>query len=184
MKIIRIVDHDPSWPAAFEVEKAGLTARLGEIVREVHHVGSTAVPGLAAKPKIDIDAVLHWEQHLAAAIELLTADGSHTYHGDPFGDRMWTFTASRVSHGIRLYLCEPGNRTHLERVLFRDWLRSHGDEAAAYAALKRRLASQAAGDWKAYTDGKAEFVARIVARASRKTPAAETLIPPASTSAR
>jgi GrpB-like predicted nucleotidyltransferase (UPF0157 family) len=184
MNVVRVVDPDPSWPALFEAESARLTAGLGGLLLEIHHVGSTSVPGLAAKPKIDIDAVLHSERDLAAATAVLTKHGSYAYHGDPYDARMWTFTRGRVAHGIRLYLCEPGNRTHLERMLFRDWLRSHGDEAAEYAALKRRLASETQGDWDAYTGGKSEFVKRIVAEASRQTPAAGTLIPPASTSAR
>ena len=66
----------------------------------------------------------------------------------------------------RLYLCGPGNATHVKRVLFRDYLRAHPDVAAAYAALKRKLAGEANGDWKYYTGGKSDFVAEIVRLAS------------------
>jgi len=79
---------------------------------------------------------------------------------------MWTFTSGHGSYGTRLYLCGPHNAMHAKRVLFRDWLRSHPDDAADYVALKRRLAKQANGDWKFYTGGKAEFVASIVRQAS------------------
>jgi len=181
MKPIRVVDHDPSWPATFEAERVRLAAELGAMVREWHHVGSTAVPGLAAKPKIDIDAVLRSERLLGQAIARLTGAPSYAFHGEPWGDGMWTFTADRGRHGVRLYLCLPGNPAHGRRLLFRDWLRGHPRDAAEYEALKRRLAGEAPLDWAAYGDGKSEFVARIVALAERE---AVTLLPQASTSGR
>jgi GrpB-like predicted nucleotidyltransferase (UPF0157 family) len=184
MNAIRVVDHDPSWPACFEAERGRLAGTLGAGLLEIQHVGSTSVPGLAAKPKIDIDAVLRSGELLAGAIALLTKDQSYAYHGDPYGDRMWTFTISRGSHGVRLYLCEPGNQTHVRRILFRDWLRGHDEDAAEYAALKLRLAREACGDWKAYTGGKSAFVSRIVKAAAGQVAAAGTLIPRESTSAR
>ncbi len=184
MNPIRVVDPDPSWPDAFAAEKLRLETRLGGLRPEIHHVGSTSVPGLAAKPKIDIDAVLRGERQLAEAVVLMGRDLSWTCHGDPRGDGMWTFTAPRGGHGIRLYLCRPGNRKHLDRLLFRDWLRRNRRDADEYAALKRRLALEAAGDFKAYTDGKSDFVARIVALAAGPLETAGALIPPASTSAR
>jgi GrpB-like predicted nucleotidyltransferase (UPF0157 family) len=89
----------------------------------------------------------------------------YTYHGDPYRDGMWTFTQGRGSYGTRLYLCEPDNATHEKRMLFRDWLRTHPEDAAAYEELKRRLAAEAHGDWDFYTGGKSAFVAGIVERA-------------------
>jgi len=183
MKPIRVVDHDPCWPAAFEAETARLAAELGGMVREWHHIGSTAVPGLAAKPKIDIDAVLRSEGLLGRAVARLTGAPSYAFHGEPWGDGRWTFTADRGGHGIRLYLCLPGNPAHRDRILFRDWLRCHPRDAAEYEALKRRLASEAPYDWSAYTGGKSDFVARVVALAEREAVKA-ALILPASTSAR
>jgi GrpB-like predicted nucleotidyltransferase (UPF0157 family) len=80
---------------------------------------------------------------------------------------MWTFTRGHGSWGARLYLCAPGSATHEKRILFRDWLRTHPGDATAYEALKRRLASEANGDWHRYTGGKSEFVAEIVEMARR-----------------
>ncbi len=68
-------------------------------------------------------------------------------------------------YGTRLYLCLPDNEAHRERLLFRDYLRAHPEFAANYAALKRRLAEEADGDWDHYTGGKSDFVADIVRRA-------------------
>ena len=164
MRPVEIVDYDPSWPAQFAAERGVVLGLLGDRVDGIHHIGSTAVPGLAAKPKIDMDAVLRADSFVAEAIERLRETGNYDYHGDPYGDRRWTFTRGR-SRGIRLYLCGPGNIAHQERILFRDWLRSHPDDAEAYAALKRGLAAKARGDFQYYTDGKSAFVAGIVGRA-------------------
>jgi GrpB-like predicted nucleotidyltransferase (UPF0157 family) len=165
MNAIRVVDYDPAWPALFEAQRRRVSELLAELVDDIHHVGSTAIVGLSAKPKIDIDAVVPSDAILADAVERVRSVGEYTFHGDPYGEGMWTFTQGRGS-GTRLYLCGPHNATHRKRILFRDWLRSHPDDAAEYAALKLRLAASANGDWEFYTGGKAEFVARIVALAS------------------
>jgi GrpB-like predicted nucleotidyltransferase (UPF0157 family) len=166
MSAIKVVDYDPTWPALFEQHRRRLSDLLAGVVEEIHHVGSTAVVGLSAKPKIDIDAVVRSHSMLADAVERVRSVADYTFHGDPYGDGMWTFTTGHGSHGSRLYLCGPDNTTHRKRMIFRDWLRAHPDDAADYAALKLQLASAANGDWKVYTGGKAEFVAGIVALAS------------------
>jgi len=135
------VDYDPEWPAAFEEARAAIEGLLGGLVLEIHHIGSTSVPGLCAKPKIDIDIVLRSAAAIPEAIERMKAQG-YTYHGNRYRDGMWAFTTGRGPRGERFYLCAPGTPTHLRRLLFRDYLRSHPETAAAYGALKRRLASE------------------------------------------
>jgi len=75
---------------------------------------------------------------------------------------MWVFTQGHGSYGTRLYICGPNNTTHAKRILFRDWLRTHPQAASDYAALKRKLAAEANGDWSFYTGGKTDFVDGIV----------------------
>lgn len=166
MSAIEVVDYNPAWPRLFEEEKSRLVKLIGDIVDDIHHVGSTSVVGLSAKPKIDIDAVLRSNALVVEAVERVKAQSNFAFHGDPYNDGMWTFTSGHGSHGTRLYLCEPENPTHFKRMLFRDWLRTHPDDAAVYAALKRKLAAEANGDWKFYTGGKSDFVAKIVRQAS------------------
>lgn len=165
---IRVVPYDPAWPLLFDEIAQALKARLGELVGSVHHIGSTAVPGLAAKPKIDVDAVIADTARLDEAVLLMRQASDWTFQGEPYGDGMWTFTRGHGSWGARLYLCTPGTATHEKRILFRDWLRAHDKDAAAYEALKRRLAVEANGDWKAYTGSKSAFVAGIVERAQAR----------------
>ena len=164
MRPVEIVEYDPSWPALFASERDALLTLLGGLVDSMHHIGSTSVPGLAAKPKIDMDVVLRAGHLVSAGVERVRATGAWNYHGDPHGEGRWAFTRGH-SRGVRLYLCGPGNATHEKRILFRDWLRSHPEDAAAYQALKRRLAADANGDFAFYTDGKSRFVASIVEHA-------------------
>ncbi len=166
---IRVVPYNPDWPYLFARIKHELVCHLGGLLDSVHHVGSTSVPGLAAKPKIDVDAVIADTVRLEEAVALMRLKSEWAFQGEPYGDGMWTFTRGHGSWGARLYLCAPGTATHEKRILFRDWLRAHDDDAAAYQALKRWLAVQANGDWKAYTGGKSAFVAGIVERAAAQT---------------
>jgi GrpB-like predicted nucleotidyltransferase (UPF0157 family) len=165
---IVIAPYDPSWPAAFRSLRDLVVQRLGARVAEVHHVGSTAIPGLDAKPKIDVDAVLTSDAIVPDAAERLKAFGYES-HGDVYRDGMWCLTKSHGAFGERLYLCGPGNRVHAARLRFRDYLATHGEMAAAYAALKRRLAAESAGDWARYNGGKAEFVAEVLRLAEAPT---------------
>ncbi|MDQ0319405.1 GrpB-like predicted nucleotidyltransferase (UPF0157 family) [Pararhizobium capsulatum DSM 1112] len=166
MSVRKVVDYDPEWPLLFERERQRLNGLIGHLVDDIHHIGSTSIPGLCAKPKIDIDAVVRHDAVLGEAVERVKTFGEFTFHGDPYDQGKWTFTAGRGSYGIRLYLCGPDNVAHINRILFRDWLRGHPDDAAEYAALKRRLSADAGGDWNFYTGGKSDFVARILRKAT------------------
>ena len=164
MKAIVVLDYDPSWPIEFARIRAKFDWLLGGLVREICHIGSTSVPGLCAKPKIDVDIVLSSAGLIPEAIERVKAEG-YAFHGDKYRDGMWAFTIGRGSFGERIYLCAPGTKTHDERLLFRDYLRAHPDAAEAYGRLKRRLAGEADNDWDYYTGSKGPFVADIVRRA-------------------
>lgn len=183
-RAIEVVDYDPAWPALFGEMQDGLQRLLAGLVLEIHHIGSTAVPGLCAKPKIDVDIVLHSAADIPEGITRMRAAGAYTYHGERYRDGMWVFTTGRGSRGARLYLCAPATPTHLRRILFRDHLRQNADAATAYAALKRRLAAEADDDWDAYTGGKAAFVADVVRQAAvaRNQPVPESPARPSNAS--
>jgi GrpB-like predicted nucleotidyltransferase (UPF0157 family) len=163
MRPIRLVDYDPAWPALFRSRREAISALLGDPA-DIQHIGSTSVPGLCAKPKLDVDAVLSSNETRINATEHLKKDG-YVFHGDPYGADRWTFTKDEALYGTRLYLCLPDNPAHHDRILFRDYLRAHPEMAENYATLKRRLAEEANGDWDHYTSGKSDFVADILRRA-------------------
>jgi len=158
----------------FEAIRSRLDALLGDLLIEVCHVGSTAVPGLCAKPKIDIDAVLKDAAAIPLGTERMQSAG-YTFHGDLYDNGMWSFTTGRASYGARVNLCAPGTAMHEERLLFRDYLRAHPEAAAEYGSLKRRLAAETDDNWDHYTGGKGPFVAEIVARA-RQHPAHQSIV--------
>lgn len=164
-RAIVVLDYDPAWPTEFEEVKVKLGGLLDGIVADIVHIGSTSVPGMCAKPKIDVDVVLKSEELIPQGIERLKLAG-YTYHGNKYNDGMWAFTTGRGSFGERVYLCAPGTPTHQKRLFFRDYLRGHPEDAAAYGALKRRLASETDNDWDHYTGNKGPFVASIVKKAA------------------
>ncbi|MBB5665771.1 GrpB-like predicted nucleotidyltransferase (UPF0157 family) [Rhizobium leguminosarum] len=167
MRAIKVVDYDPSWPLLFADISAEISTLLGDLVLSIDHIGSTSVPGLAAKPKIDLDVVTISDDVLPMAIEMVRA-AEFVFHGDR-GEKRWAFTRDHEGHGFKLYLCGCGNRAHRERILFRDYLRDHSERATAYADLKRRLAAEAGNDWDFYTGGKTAFVGETLRLASLKT---------------
>ncbi len=155
---MEIVEYDPAWPAAYRAERERLTPLLADGV-ELHHFGSTAVPGLAAKPVIDIIAFV---DELDAPIAVLVGRGGYQY--PPAFNATLTHrrflcypTAAHRTHHLHL-VDEPGE---LERRLrFRDRLRADPVLASEYVALKRALAERYSDDREAYTDVKGEFIKR------------------------
>lgn len=173
---VAIVPHDPRWRALFEEEKARLLARLPrDLVRRIEHFGSTAVPGLAAKPIVDmLVEVADLDETRARIVPVLEAERyeyfwrpTHGEDGPPFYAwfiRRDPATGARTHH---IHMVERGFSEHWDRLFFRDWLRARPDVAAVYEALKRRLAAASPTDRVAYTRGKTEFIVRETERAKR-----------------
>lgn len=161
--LIRIVPYDPMWPTAFDALSREVSQHLGSWLRAVYHVGSTAVPGLAAKPKIDMIAELVSTELLDSALSQIQVQQTFQFHGDPYGDGLWTFTRGHGSYGARLYVCGADNAVMVRWIRFRDRLRADVALAREYEALKRGLVTQADGDWRRYTGGKTAFVEAALA---------------------
>ncbi|WP_454853216.1 GrpB family protein [Rhizobium binxianense] len=162
MGAIQVVGYDPEWPLLFARLVGDLEALLADLSPVFHHVGSTSVPGLAAKPKIDLHAAFAGADLLPAAIERVQTLAAFTFQGDKYRQQTWTFTSGKGSLGARLYLCTADNAVLRDRIVFRDYLRMHPERAEAYAALKFRLMHEANDDWDYYTGGKSEFVRETV----------------------
>jgi GrpB-like predicted nucleotidyltransferase (UPF0157 family) len=161
---IVVVDYDPAWPALFAALRAPVAAALQEIAVAIEHVGSTAVPGLAAKPIIDLDVALRAAADLPEAIERLARLG-YAYEGDKGIPDRAAFAWPPQAPRHHLCVCALDSVEYWRHLLFRDYLRAHPDTPMAYAALKRQLAEQYRGQRDAYTEAKGPFVRAAMARA-------------------
>ncbi|MBV9420348.1 MAG: GrpB family protein [Alphaproteobacteria bacterium] len=159
-----IIDYDPRWPEVFEQLRAPLAAALGDVAQTIQHVGSTSVPGLAAKPIIDIDVLLMSADKLPLAIERLVPLG-YRHEGDLGVPDREAFDRPPHLPYHHLYMCPPHSAEYRRHVAFRDFLRAHPEEANAYGALKRELAVQYRNDREGYSIAKTDFVTGILKRA-------------------
>jgi GrpB-like predicted nucleotidyltransferase (UPF0157 family) len=162
---IHLRAYDPEWAGQFELEAKVLDAALGPyIVGGIHHVGSTAVPGLTAKPIIDIMIGVAGLDSSRPCIDLLAG---YDYCYAPYRqDVMHWFCKPDPAHRTHhLHLVPTGSQRFTDVLAFRDYLRTHPAAVHQYEALKRQLAVRHAHDRNAYTDGKSAMVAAITADA-------------------
>ncbi|SCB25880.1 GrpB family protein [Rhizobium multihospitium] len=161
---VELVPYDPCWPGDFERIREKLERLLAPYVVTIEHIGSTSIPGIAAKPLIDIDIILRGSADVPAATQILL-EQNYEPRGNRYDDDVWAFMRRDGRPPERIYLCPPNNRTHVHRVIFRDYLRAHPAEAAAYAALKLELAEMHRHDGDRYTAEKRHFVDAIIEKA-------------------
>jgi GrpB-like predicted nucleotidyltransferase (UPF0157 family) len=160
---IEVVAHDPAWAERFARERVALEAAIGEwIVAGPEHVGSTAVPGLAAKPVVDILVGVADLRAARACFRPLAALGYLRWEDDPAGWRYWFLKPSPALRTHHLQLVEPSHPRWAATLTFRDRLRASPETRQAYAALKRRLAVEFRHDRERYTAGKTAFVSAVL----------------------
>jgi GrpB-like predicted nucleotidyltransferase (UPF0157 family) len=155
---IVVVEYDERWPALFEALAAPIREAVGA---RVEHVGSTAVPGLAAKPVIDIDVVVPVERDVPAAVERLRGLG-YVHQGDKGIPGREAFLWPEGMEPHQVYVVVAGGEPLANHLAFRDRLRADPALAARYAALKRELAARHGTDRLAYTEAKDAFVAEVL----------------------
>jgi GrpB-like predicted nucleotidyltransferase (UPF0157 family) len=171
-----VSEYDSRWPECFERIRAHVWPSVEGIAVRIEHVGSTAVPGLAAKPIIDIDIVVASEDHKWQVIESLEQIGYQCF-GDLGVVGREAFKAQRGDNlpAHNLYLVVENNKAHLDHWLLRDLLRADPEARQRYEDHKRQNALMAQGDMDLYVAAKAELVAELLTRAR-----AERGLPPAS----
>jgi len=162
--LIVVVDYDPKWPEQFEALRAPIGGALGDLAAAIEHIGSTAVPGLAAKPVIDIDVLLSSGDRLQEAIKRLVPLGyAHEGNLGIVGREAFSQPPGQPAH--HLYVCAPDSREYGRHIAFRDYLRAHPERARVYGELKRTLAKLYDKDPDGYTNGKDELVNETLRRA-------------------
>lgn len=160
---VRIAAYDPRWPVKFEAERAELQECIGPwVVGGIHHVGSTSVPGLPAKPVIDILVGVESLDDSRPCIEKVTA---LNYHYAPYRDDVmhWFCKPHPARRTHHLHLVPVGSPRYLDELAFRDALRGDPALAMRYAALKQDLAVRFHDDREAYTEHKEPFVREALA---------------------
>jgi GrpB-like predicted nucleotidyltransferase (UPF0157 family) len=182
---LTITDYDPRWPDRFLDVASQLRASVGDAAVRVDHIGSTSVPGLAAKNLIDVQITVtrlavadSWPDELIPGLirrDVTTdhiPDGSSTESGD-WEKRYW----SRAGE-LHLHVREDGRPNQRYPLLFRDYLRADSLAARSYAAVKRALAAAAPGDWDAYYEVKDPTCDLIIAGAEHWAACTAWLPPP------
>ncbi len=165
---ITVVDYNPAWPALFAQEQHAVAGALGSMVIAIEHVGSTAVPGLAAKPIIDLLATVADLEQARSTMVIPLAELGYVHLADYeawLPDQMLFRKSTQGTWTHHLHVMEPGSPRWVELVLIRDYLRGHSDAVAAYTELKRSLASSHGDDIAGYREGKAPFLRAILVRA-------------------
>lgn len=155
--------YDPAWPARYERERAAIVGALGDLVDGgaldgIEHVGSTAVPGLSAKPCIDILARVHPYPPAAEQVTALESAG-FAHHGENGLPGRTYFT--KGPHEVHLHVVGFDSEHWQRHLLFRDYLRAAPDARGRYQALKERLAATFPDRREAYQDGKSDLIAEL-----------------------
>jgi GrpB-like predicted nucleotidyltransferase (UPF0157 family) len=161
---IRVVPYDSAWPLKFARQAAQLRDALGPVALRIDHIGSTAIPQLAAKPVIDIqisvadfeplDAYRARLERLGYVFRADNPERTKRYFREPLGQRR-----------THIHVRRAGSFSEQFALLFRDFMRVHPDVAAEYADLKITLAERYSGDRTAYTDAKGPFIWTVIAQA-------------------
>jgi len=161
--LVRLVPYTGEWKQLFEEEKGLLQTAIGQYVLDIQHVGSTAIPGMVAKPIIDIGIAVTCFEEATVCVGPVEQLG-YEYRGEHGIPRRHYFVKGdpRTHH---IHMNESGSRAWQNLVLFRDYLIQHAEVAEEYAALKVEVAQQYSTDREAYLDGKAPFIERILENA-------------------
>lgn len=157
-----IVAYDPNWPIQFESIRSSISSALGDVALAIEHVGSTSVPGLAAKPVLDIDVVVKTKDDVLEGIELLASIG-YTHAGDLGIPGREAFRAPDGAIEQHLYLVVSGSKPLKEHITLRNRLREDRDLVSQYAEIKYQLAAEYGTNREGYTDAKTGFIKRVLA---------------------
>ena len=176
MQNIVVVEYNSGWPEKFAAESQCLTDALSSVLLAIHHIGSTSVPGLAAKPTIDILAVVRSLSELDVCNESMMNLGYEPKGEFGIAGRRFFAKGSDEYRTHHVHAYELGHLEIGAHLDFRDYLRVHQDQALRYAELKTNLAERHSNDIEAYTEGKTPLIKEMLENACkwRRTPESST----------
>ena len=157
---LRVSPYREEWKLLFKIEKRDIEEAIGDYIEEIQHVGSTSIPGMSAKPILDIAIAVKNFEKARICINPL-CDMGYTFKGENGIPRRHYFLKGEpCTHHI--HMLEKNSEEWEKLILFRDHLRSHQNTAEEYNQLKRNLSERLQGDRKAYQDAKGDFVAAVI----------------------
>ncbi|MEM6253572.1 MAG: GrpB family protein [Cyanobacteria bacterium P01_D01_bin.156] len=163
MRKIVVVDYDPEWPNIFKRLRDRIWPVLQDFAISIEHVGSTSVPGLAAKPIIDISAIVPSNHEIPLAIKRLSTIGyAHLGNLGIEGREAFKHDPSDDSPAYHFYVCPQGSLGLTNHLVFRNYLRSHPEVAQEYGNLKKQLSDKFPHDIDRYIEGKTDFIVRAL----------------------
>ena len=162
---IEVVPYAPEWPGLFEFEARRIQEACGDTIVVVEHIGSTAVPGLLAKPILDMMPGLRSYQDGFKTIEPLKQLGYEYFGENGIPGRHYFNLVYEQRTILHVHMIEMGTEFWQRHLLFRDYLRAHPTVAAQYAQLKKELAVRYRNERTAYTEGKSEFINSVLQKA-------------------
>ncbi len=158
--VLTLSPYAPAWPALYASEAAQLRTLLGPVIIDMQHVGSTAIPGMIAKPILDIAVKIDTLREVALAEQLLPPHGYVCRGEQGLPGRHLFAKGDPVSYHVHMMLPDCNNWQN--QVLFRDYLLTFPETATAYAGLKQALLATVAGDRRAYSAGKHAFITQTL----------------------
>lgn len=166
---VYIVDYDHVWPERYESERRRVMRVMGRRVRSIEHIGSTSVPGLGAKPIIDILAGVDDQENADLCVEALAALGYDDVTPQPENPD-WFYCLGRRLEGpyCHLHLVREGSEFQGDHVIFRDYLRENPDACREYHELKKELVERYRYQRQAYTEAKTEFIRSAIEQTRSK----------------
>jgi GrpB-like predicted nucleotidyltransferase (UPF0157 family) len=165
--IVRLVEYDARWPALFAAEQQRIHGQCGSLALRLEHVGGTSIPGMCAKPVLDIAVGRFRDTSIQDCIAALHRAGYE--HRDERGVPGRHYFRRGEPRAYHVHLVEEGGPLWRDYLAFRDYLREHGEAAGQFADLKRVLAARFAQDREAYMNTKSAHVQEILRLASGAT---------------
>ena len=158
---IQVVPHDPNWSKLFRAEADEITAILGQEVVAIHHIGSTAIPGISAKPIIDLLVEVHDIEKINDFNEEMIELGYQPKGEFGIPGRRFFIKGDDANRTHHIHTFQTGNPRIERHLNFRDYLRAHPEEAQAYSRLKEELAQRFPEDIESYMEGKDGLIKEI-----------------------
>jgi GrpB-like predicted nucleotidyltransferase (UPF0157 family) len=165
---VKLVPHDPEWDGLFQAEKAKLLEALGDLVLDIQHIGSTAIPTISAKPIIDVAVLVKSIEEVCRKVGTIEALEYQKKQEDR-PERLFFTKGPEDMRIVYLHIGDKGTNYIQDMIAFRDYLIQNPGQAKKYMDLKNALAEQYANDRETYTAAKENFVRDVLKKANKPT---------------